>query len=134
MREIPDARFLIVGQGEFENTLRHQIKHLNLEKHVVLTGFRQDTLSLQKRFDIFVMCLLSERLRTSTLDAMAYGRPVMATLVGRLPEVVDHRETGLLVPARDSAPTVMIDETVEAYRRVVHTRRAADTAGPPAAD
>lgn len=71
MRKISDARFLIVGQGELKNTLRHQIKHLNLEKHVVLTGFRQDVLSLQKRFDIFVMCSLSEGLGTSALDAMA---------------------------------------------------------------
>ena len=166
VRKIPEARFLIVGQGELENTLRHQIKHLNLEKHVVLTGFRQDVLSLQKRFDIFVMCSLSEGLGTSALDAMACGRPVVATLVGGLPEVVDHQETGLLVPARDPGSLAdaiiellqnrilreqygntaqervserfsadrMIDETVEVYRRVAHTRHAADTAGPPAAD
>ena len=166
VRKVPDARFLIVGQGELEHTLRHQIKHLNLEKHVVLTGFREDVLSLQKGFDVFVMCSVSEGLGTSALDAMACGRPVVATQVGGLPEVVDHRETGLLVPARDPGSLAeaivellqdralreqygntaqerarerfsadrMIDETVEVYRRVAHTPRAADSAGPPAPD
>lgn len=103
VRKVPDARFLIVGQGELEPTLRQQIKHLHLEKHVFLTGFRSDVLSLQKGFDVFVMTSVSEGLGTSALDAMACGRPVVATQVGGLPEVVDHRETGLLVPARDPA-------------------------------
>jgi glycosyltransferase involved in cell wall biosynthesis len=103
VRRVPDARFLIVGQGELEHTLREQIKHLHLEKHVVLTGFRSDVLSLQKGFDVFAMSSVSEGLGTSALDAMACGRPVVATRVGGLPEVVAHRETGLLVPARDPA-------------------------------
>ena len=103
VRKVPDARFLIVGQGELDQTLREQIKHLHLDKHVVLTGFRSDVLSLQKGFDVFAMSSVSEGLGTSALDAMACGRPVVATRVGGLPEVVDHRETGLLVPARDPA-------------------------------
>jgi len=101
VQQVPDARFLIVGEGELDSMLRHQIKYLNLEKHVILTGFRPDVLSLQKGFDVFVMSSVSEGLGTSALDAMACGRPVVATRVGGLPEVVHHRETGLLVPARD---------------------------------
>ena len=166
VRKVPDARFLIAGEGELEDTLRHHIKHLNLEKHVVLTGFRPDVLSLHKGFDVFVMSSVSEGLGTSALDAMACGRPVVATRVGGLSEVVDHRETGLLVTARDPSALAnaiiellqdqtlrarygntaleratqrfnanrMVDETVEAYQRVAHTPRVADSAGPPGAD
>lgn len=111
VRKVPDARFLIVGQGDLEQTLRAQIKQLNLEKHVILTGFRSDVLSLHKGFDIFVMSSVSEGLGTSALDAMACGRPVVATEVGGLPEVVDHRETGLLVSARD--PVSLAEALIE---------------------
>ena len=103
VRTVPDARFLIVGEGELADTLRIQIKQLNLEKHVILAGFRSDVLSLHKGFDVFVMSSVSEGLGTSALDAMACGRPVVAAEVGGLPEVVDHRETGLLVPTRNPA-------------------------------
>ena len=111
VRKVPDARFLIAGEGELEDTLRHHIKHANLEKHVLLTGFRSDVLSLHKGFDVFVMSSISEGLGTSALDAMACGRPVVATRVGGLPEVVDHRETGLLVAARD--PSSLADAIIE---------------------
>jgi len=163
VRKVPDARFLIAGEGELEDTLRRHIKHLNLDKHVILTGFRSDVLSLHKGFDVFAMSSVSEGLGTSALDAMACGRPVVATHVGGLPEVVDHRETGLLVSARDPVSLAdaiiellqnralrehygntaiqraarrfsadrMVDETVEVYRRVAHTPRGADSAGPP---
>ena len=101
IRKIPNAQFLIVGQGVLEETLRQQIKSLNLEKHVLLTGFRSDVLSLQKGFNVFVMSSLSEGLGTSVIDAMACGRPVVATNVGGLPELVDPGKTGQLVSPHD---------------------------------
>ena len=79
VRKVPDARFLIVGEGELEAMLRHQVKHLNLEKHVIFAGFRPDVLSLHKGFDFFVMSSVSEGLGTSALDAMACGRAVVST-------------------------------------------------------
>ena len=101
IRKIPNAQFLIVGQGVLEATLRQQIKSLNLEKQVLLTGFRSDVLSLQKGFDVFVMSSLSEGLGTSVIDAIACGRPVDATNVGGLPELVDPGKTGQLVSPHD---------------------------------
>jgi glycosyltransferase involved in cell wall biosynthesis len=101
LRRVPDARFLIVGEGELEGALQRQIKRLHLEKHVVLTGFRPDVLSLHKSFDLFVMSSVTEGLGTSALDAMACGRPVVATRAGGLSEVVVDGDTGLLVPIRD---------------------------------
>ena len=88
VRQVPDARFVIAGEGELREALEQQIKHLGLEKHVLLAGFRPDVLSVHKAFDIFVMSSVTEGLGTSILDAMACGRPVVATAAGGIPEVV----------------------------------------------
>ena len=67
LQKVPDARFLIVGAGELEASLRHQVKRLNLEKHIIFTGFRPDVLSLHKAFDFYVMSSVTEGLGTSAL-------------------------------------------------------------------
>jgi glycosyltransferase involved in cell wall biosynthesis len=101
VRKVPDARFVIAGEGELRPALERQIKEHRLEKHVVLAGFRPDVLSLHKAFDIFVMSSITEGLGTSLLDAMAAARPVVATATGGIPEVVDDGVTGFLVAPRD---------------------------------
>lgn len=101
VRQVPDARFVIAGEGELRESLEQQIRHHGLEKHVMLAGFRPDVLSLHKAFDIFVMSSVMEGLGTSLLDAMACGKPVVATTAGGMPEVVVDGETGILVPPRD---------------------------------
>jgi glycosyltransferase involved in cell wall biosynthesis len=101
VRHVPDARFAIAGEGELRPSLERAIREHHLEKHVLLLGFRPDVLSLHKAFDIFVMSSVTEGLGTSLLDAMACGRPVVATRAGGIPEVVVDGETGLLVPPRD---------------------------------
>jgi len=103
LRREPDARFVIAGEGQLRTTLEHQIKQLHLEKHVILAGFRPDILSVHKSFELFVMSSITEGLGTSLLDAMACGKPVVATRVGGIPEVVVDGETGFLVQPRDHA-------------------------------
>ena len=99
--QVPDARFVIAGEGELRPALERQIKEHHLEKHVLLAGFRPDVLSVHKAFDIFVMSSVTEGLGTSLLDAMACGKPIVATTAGGIPEVVVDGETGFLVPPRD---------------------------------
>ena len=101
VRQEPDARFIIAGEGELRPALERQIKEHHLEKHVLLVGFRPDVLSVHKAFDIFVLSSVTEGLGTSLLDAMAAARPIVATRTGGIPEVVVDGETGLLVPPRD---------------------------------
>jgi glycosyltransferase involved in cell wall biosynthesis len=101
VREVPDARFIILGEGELRPALERQIHELGLDKHVVLAGFRPDVLSLHKGFDLFVLPSVTEGLGTSLLDAMACGKAIVATEAGGIPEVVAHDVTGLLVPPRD---------------------------------
>src|SRR5262249_59770666 len=101
VRQVPDARFVIAGEGELRPQLERQIKDRRLEKHVFLAGFRPDVLSVHKGFDIFVMSSITEGLGTSLLDAMASGKPIVATTAGGMPEGVPDRHTGPLVPPRD---------------------------------
>lgn len=102
VRDVPDARFVILGEGELRPSLERQIKNLHLDKHVLLPGFRADILSFIRSFDVFVMSSLHEGLGTSLLDAMALSKPTVASDTGGMPEVVSHGETGLLVPPRDA--------------------------------
>lgn len=101
MREIPDARFVIFGEGELREHLEHLVHEHHLEKHVLLPGFRTDVLGCIKGLDLFVMSSVTEGLGTSLLDAMACARPIVATRTGGIPEVIDDGTTGLLVPPRD---------------------------------
>ena len=101
VRDVPDARFVVLGDGDLRAALERQVKELHLEKHVILAGFRADVLSLIRSFDVFVMSSLFEGLGTSLLDAMALAKPAVASDTGGIPEVVSHGETGLLVPPRD---------------------------------
>ncbi len=117
---VPDARFVIAGEGELRPTLERQIHDHRLEKHVYLTGFRPDVLSLHKAFDIFVMSSVTEGLGTSVIDAMACGRPVVATTAGGIPELVVDGETGVLVAPRDHDAMALAITTLlkdEALRR-----------------
>lgn len=103
VREVPDARFVILGEGELREHLEHLVREHHLEKHVLLPGFRTDVLGCIKGFDLFVMSSVTEGLGTSLLDAMACSRAVVATTAGGIPEVVEDGGTGVLVPPRDSA-------------------------------
>jgi len=101
VHEIPDARFVILGEGELRESLERQVRDHHLEKHVLLPGFRTDVLGCLKGFDVFAMSSVTEGLGTSLLDAMACSRPIVATRAGGIPEVVEDGVTGLLVPPRD---------------------------------
>jgi glycosyltransferase involved in cell wall biosynthesis len=101
VREVPDARFIILGEGELRDQLERQVRESQLDKHVLLPGFRADVLGCLKGFDLFAMSSVTEGLGTSLLDAMACSKAVVATQAGGMPEVVDEGRTGFLVAPRD---------------------------------
>ncbi len=101
VQEVPDARFVILGEGELREPLERQIRDYHLEKHVLLPGFRTDVLGCMKGFDIFAMSSVTEGLGTSLLDAMACSRAIVATRAGGIPEIVEDEHTGVLVEPRD---------------------------------
>jgi len=102
VQEVPDARFVILGEGELREHLQRQVHEHRLEKHVLLPGFRTDILGCIKGFDLFVMSSVTEGLGTSLLDAMACGKAIVATSAGGIPEVVEDGVTGTIVPPRDA--------------------------------
>jgi glycosyltransferase involved in cell wall biosynthesis len=103
VQQVPDARFIVLGEGELREHLEKQVHEHHLEKHVMLPGFRTDVLGCIKGFDLFVMSSVTEGLGTSLLDAMACGRPIVATRAGGIPEIVEDGVSGALVPPRDAA-------------------------------
>ena len=103
VRDVPDARFIILGEGELREPLERQVREYKLEKHVLLPGFRTDVLGCIKSFDLFAMSSVTEGLGTSLLDAMACSRAIVATRAGGIPEIVEDNVNGLLVPPRDHA-------------------------------
>jgi glycosyltransferase involved in cell wall biosynthesis len=102
VHEAPEARFVILGEGELRQDLEQRVRRLHLGQHVVLAGFRPEVLGLLKGLDLFVMSSVTEGLGSALLDAMAAGKPIVATRAGGIPEVVVDGETGVLVAPRDS--------------------------------
>ena len=115
VREVPDARFVILGDGELREPLEQQIHRKHLERHVILGGFRTDVLALMKDFDVFALSSTHEGLCTSLIDAMAASKPAVATAVGGVPEVIVDGETGLLVkPHHPHAMAEKLGQLLEA--------------------
>jgi glycosyltransferase involved in cell wall biosynthesis len=94
---MPDAcKLLIVGDGELRTKTKDLIYSLGLESKVALMGHRTDVADILSASDIFVLSSLSEGLPITVIEAMVSGLPVIATNVGGVPELVDHRN-GILV-------------------------------------
>jgi glycosyltransferase involved in cell wall biosynthesis len=101
---VPQARFLIVGDGPLRKELESQAMQLDLApEYVRFLGNRQDVTDFLSALDIFVLSSEREGLPVSLLEAMAASRPVVATQVGGIPQVIQDRHNGLLVPPHDPA-------------------------------
>jgi L-malate glycosyltransferase len=124
VQQVPDARFVILGEGELREHLEKQLHEHHLEKHVLLPGFRIDVLGCIKGFDLFVMSSVTEGLGTSLLDAMACARPIVATRAGGIPEIVEDGVNGLLVPVRDHH--ALADAIVRALKDAALRQRMGD--------
>jgi len=109
----PEARCLIVGHGAQQAALSRQILDAGLERVVTLTGFRSNAMAFIRAADLFVLPSLAEPFGLVILEAMALGKPVVATAMGGPLEIVVSGETGVLVPP--SAP----GELADAIRRLL---------------
>jgi glycosyltransferase involved in cell wall biosynthesis len=100
---VPDAVFVIAGEGPERPALEALRTELDLEGRVQLLGQRDDVSELLARCDLFVLPSLFEGLPLSLLEAMAAGKPVIATAIAGTLEAVTDGETGLLAPPGDAA-------------------------------
>ena len=103
IEEDPRVYCLIAGDGELRQSLETQIKNSGLSKHVLLLGYlpREDVLSLMGISDIFVMPSRSEGTPIALLEAAALRKPILATSVGGIPELLENGKECLLVPSGD---------------------------------
>lgn len=100
-RKIPEARILLIGDGPLRGELEALAKELHVKEEVLFLGSRQEIPELLALMDLAVLPSLEEGFPNAVLEAMAAGKPVVATKVGGIPEAVVHGETGLLVPPKD---------------------------------
>ncbi len=101
LTKIPNARFFIVGGGELMNKLKRLAVSLGINKELIFTGFRRDVGAFYQISDLFVMSSVQEGLGTAVLDALALGKPVVATSSGGIPEIIKDGESGILVSPAD---------------------------------
>jgi len=94
--------FWIVGDGPLRDSLKGKVKQLGLENYFRFLGFRNDIPDILAGADIFVLPSLYECLPIAVIEAMASGKPVVATRVGGNEELVKDGETGFLVPPRNA--------------------------------
>src|SRR4029450_5279563 len=100
--EWPTARLVVVGQGPELDNLRRLASELGIGGLVRFAGLRPQVPSFHFLFDISVLSSVSEGFPNSLVEAMAAGRPIVATDVGGVRDAVRDGENGLLVPPGDS--------------------------------
>jgi glycosyltransferase involved in cell wall biosynthesis len=99
--DFPAARFVIVGDGPQRDELVALARDLGIADRVIFAGFRTDVPDLMSAFDLFVLASVFEPFGLVLVEAMALEKPVVASRVNGIPEVVADGEAGLLVPPRD---------------------------------
>lgn len=101
LQEDESARCVIVGDGPLSGQLLTLAQDLHIDRACRFTGPRSDVFDFMAAMDVFVLPSLNEGIPMALLEAMALGTPVVAAAVGGIPEVIQHRVNGLLVPSGD---------------------------------
>jgi glycosyltransferase involved in cell wall biosynthesis len=95
----PDIRFVMVGDGPLLEDVKDEARRLGVE--ILLTGFRPDAPAVAATFDVYVNSSLYEGLGRGLTEALASARPVVATAVNGVPDLVEPGSTGLLASPAD---------------------------------
>lgn len=105
-----NVKAMLVGDGQDKEKILQKIKEYKLEKDVILTGYQEKITQFYKAFDVVVMPSLSEGMPNVALEAMLFEKPVIATNVGGIPEVVIDKVTGSIVPSQ--APELLANQII----------------------
>ena len=97
----PEAWFLFVGAGPMETEIKEKARQISRHTQIVFTGTRTDIPDLIDAMDIFVLSSVIEGFPNVLLEALSRGRPVIATHVGGIPELIESGQQGILVPPQD---------------------------------
>ena len=98
-----NVHLLMACKGEYEAYIKALIEKFNLSKHITFLGFvsGEEKLALLKACDIFCIPSVFESFGIVILEAMQYGKPVIASEAGGMPEIIDNGKNGLLVPPKE---------------------------------
>lgn len=103
LHSFPECQFVLIGDGPLRGRLEDLAGQLGISRSVRFAGWRDDAAELMQILDIFCLPSLWESFGLVLLEAMAYAKPIVATDVGGIPDVILNGETGLLVSPRDPA-------------------------------
>ncbi|HAM52023.1 MAG TPA: hypothetical protein DCP92_15540 [Nitrospiraceae bacterium] len=96
------VKLIFVGDGPERKELQGEAERLSMQDRVIFTGVRNDVERMYAAMDIFVLpSSCQEAFGMVLIEAMAMGKPVIATAVGGIPEVVDNEVNGILVPPQN---------------------------------
>ena len=98
----PQTKFIIVGAGELEQSLKERVARLHLEQDVIWLGFRKDVQNVMSQLDLIVLSSLWEGLPLTPIEAFSVGKTVVGTAVDGTVEIIDDGVNGYLIPPRDS--------------------------------
>lgn len=101
VKKFPDTVFLVVGDGYYKKTLKKIVEKRGIQKNVIFTGFRKDVERILRISDVLVLPSLSEGFPDVVLEAMAMKKPVIATKIAGIPEMIDDGKNGFLVPPKN---------------------------------
>jgi len=101
VREFPDARLLVVGDGTLRGALEARARELGIAESMIFAGFRSDVPRMLDAMDVLCLPSLYEGMPLTAIEAAAMARPVVATAVDGTLEVVRDHRTGRLVPPAD---------------------------------
>lgn len=121
--EHPDVTLVFVGKGDLDVDLRAAALELKADDRVKFLGWRDDIEDIMQIFDLLVLPSLNEGMGRVVVEAMAAGKPVVASNVGGIPDLVKHGQSGFLVPPADE------DALVEAIVHFVNNPEQAKKMG-----
>ncbi|MBW2105160.1 MAG: glycosyltransferase family 4 protein [Deltaproteobacteria bacterium] len=98
----PDIKFLFLGEGELQEELEKMASELNIRENIVFLGWRPDVAEVMSMFDIFALPSLNEGMGRVLVEAMALAKPIVASNIGGIPNLIMQGKNGLLVPVADA--------------------------------
>jgi glycosyltransferase involved in cell wall biosynthesis len=123
VRDVPDTKFLLVGDGPLRESIEALGKELRVKDNMIFTGFRRDIRKILSAVDLLVIPSLFEGFPMITLEGMAMAKPIVATNIDGITEQITDGVNGFLVPPKD--PSAL----AKAVIRVLNDRKTARTMG-----
>ncbi len=129
LKEFPNTNFLIVGDGKDRGYLEGLSKEIGVKDKVIFDGFRIDLANILSIIDILVIPSVQwESITKTMLEAMAMARPVVATRIGDVEEIIEAGINGLLIPPKSP------EEIAKAVKHLLLDRAFAERLGERAAE